>query len=173
MARPSRPDRAATSPEGESRAIAWLREFRPSGSALAVLALLVAALVVLAPSLKIYFEQRQQIARLEAEVADAQSQVDELGEEIARWEDPAYIEAQARDRLYYVFPGDYSYLVVGDDGAPEPTDELPISDEIQTTRVDWLRGLLGSVFEAGLTEQTPEQLGDEGKLDSPEQGAAG
>ena len=47
---------------------------------------------------------------------EAQADVDELEAEIARWDDPAYIEAQARDRLYYVFPGDRSYLVVGDDG---------------------------------------------------------
>ena len=151
----------------ESRSTAWLREFRPSGFALGVLSLVVGALVVLAPSLKNFVEQRQEIARLEEAVREAQADVDELEAEIARWDDPAYIEAQARDRLYYVFPGDRSYLVVGDDGLLEPSDDLPISDQIQTTRVDWLRSLLGSVYEAGLTELSPSELDESGQLDSP------
>lgn len=151
----------------QSRAAAWLREFRPNGAALVALGLVVAALVVLAPSLKTFFEQRQQIARLEAEVAAAQTEVDELGAEISRWADPVYVEAQARDRLYYVFPGERSYLVVGEQGRSESSDELPISDEIQTTRIDWLHSLLGSVFEAGLTDLPPDELADEGMLDSP------
>ena len=153
----------------ESRSTAWIREFRPSGFALGVLALVVGALVVLAPSLKNFVEQRQEIARLEAAVREAQADVDQLEAEIARWDDPAYIEAQARDRLYYVFPGDRSYLVIGDDGIPASSEELPISDQIQTTRVDWLRALLGSVFEAGLTELTPSELDESGNLDSPRQ----
>jgi len=154
----------------ESRAAAWLREVRPSGAALVALGLIVAALVVLAPSLKTFVEQRQQIAQLEADVADAQDQVDELGAEIARWADPAYIEAQARDRLYYVFPGERSYLIVGEQGIQESSDELPISDELQTTRIDWLQGLAASVFAAALTDLAPDGLTDAGMLDSPNVG---
>jgi len=164
-----RAERVPVAMPAESRAAAWLREFRPSGAVLAALGLVVAALVVLAPSLKTFFEQRQEIARLEAEVAAAQQQVDELGAEITRWSDPAYVESQARDRLYYVFPGERSYLVVGDEGASAQSDQLPISDEIQTTRIDWLRSLLGSVYAAGLTDLPPEQLADEGMIDSPRQ----
>ena len=55
----------------------------------------------------------------------------------------------------------------GDDGLLEPSDDLPISDQIQTTRVDWLRSLLGSVYEAGLTELSPNELDESGQLDSP------
>lgn len=157
----------------EPRAAAWLREFRPSGFAIAVLMLIVACLVVLAPSLKTFVEQQQQIARLQQDVRDAQREVDDLTVEIARWDDPAYIEAQARDRLYYVYPGDHSYLVVGDSGLLESGQELPISDEIQTQRVDWLRAILGSVYEAGLTEKTPEELDTENRLDSPVQQGSG
>ncbi len=148
------------------RAAAWLRNFRLSGFALTVLALIVAALVVLAPQLKTLVEQRQQIAQLEAEVERAQQELDEIDAEVARWSDPAYIEAQARDRLYYVYPGDTAYLLLDDRDAPVAPDEQPISDSIQTTRVDWMSALLSSVYAAGLTDATPEQL------DSP-QGSAG
>ena len=68
--------------------------------------------------------------------------MDELNDEVARWEDPAYIETQARERLYYVLPGDVSYLVVGDAGATVGEEQAPVSDEIQTTQTDWMGALL-------------------------------
>src|SRR4051794_32997275 len=92
-------------PENPGRPTAWLRNFRLSGFALSLLLLIVAALVVLAPRLKTLVEQQQQIAELKQSVADARTSVDQLGDQVARWSDPAYIEAQARDRLYYVYPG--------------------------------------------------------------------
>ena len=33
-----------------------------------------------------------------------------------RWQDPVYIRSQARDRLYYVLPGEVSYLVMDSEG---------------------------------------------------------
>ena len=142
----------------ESRPAAWLRSFRLSGFALSLLLLIVAALVVLAPSLKTFVEQRQQIAQLQAQVDDAKNAVTDLKGEVDRWKDPAYIESQARNRLYYVYPGDISYLVIGQTSAPTTSDGQPISNKIQTTKVDWMRSLLSSVYTAGLTQQTPEQL---------------
>jgi len=142
----------------ESRPAAWLRSFRLSGFALSLLLLVVAALVVLAPSLKTLVEQRQQIAELQSQLDQAKGAVKDLKGQLDRWKDPAYIESQARDRLYYVFPGDISYLVIGEDTGKATVDGQPISDKIQTTRVDWMRSLLASVYTAGLTEQTPSQL---------------
>jgi cell division protein FtsB len=169
MARAQRPPRERTRKlpvvlPDEARAASWLRNFRLSGFALSMLLLVVAALVVLAPSLKTLVEQRQQIAALEQSVIDAQADVDGLNSEIDRWSDPAYIEAQARDRLYYVYPGDITFLVIGGDDSDLDEGGLPISDEIQTTQVDWVRALLSTVYEAGLTEATPDQL------ESPQQG---
>lgn len=153
----------------EPRAAAWLRNFRLSGFALSMLLLIVAALVVLAPNLKTFIEQRQQIAALQQSVIDAQADVDVLNAEIDRWSDPAYIEAQARDRLYYVYPGDITFLVIGDESLALDEGGLPISDEIQTTQVDWVRALLSTVYEAGLTDATPAQLGGS-QVESPQQG---
>lgn len=149
----------------ESRPAAWLRSFRLSGFALSLLLLVVAALVVLAPSLKTLVEQRQQIAELQTQVDQAKGAVKDLKGELGRWKDPAYIESQARNRLYYVFPGDVSYLVIGEGSTSTARDGQPISDKIQTTKVDWMNSLLASVYVAGLTEQTPSQL------QAPTQGA--
>jgi cell division protein FtsB len=152
----------------ESRPAAWMRNFRLSGFALSLLLLVVATLVVLAPSLKTLVEQRQQIAELQTQLAQANGAVKGLKGEVDRWKDPAYIESQARNRLYYVFPGDVSYLVIGEGGTrPTTGDGQPISDKIQTTQVDWMRSLLSSVYTSGLTEQTPSQL------EAPTQGGGG
>ena len=151
----------------ESRPAAWLRSFRLSGFALSLLLLIVAALVVLAPSLKTLVEQRQQIAELQTQLDQAKGAVTDLKGELDRWKDPAYIEAQARNRLYYVFPGDISYLVIGEASGTNTADGQPISDKIQTTKVDWMGSLLSSVYTAGLTEQTPSQL------QAPTQGTGG
>ena len=158
MARSGKTVRVPVAMPEESRPAAWLRSFRLSGFALSLLLLVVAALVVLAPSLKTLVEQRQQIAELQTELDQAKGAVKDLKGELDRWKDPAYIESQARDRLYYVFPGDISYLVIGENTGPATQDGQPISDKIQTTKVDWMRSLLSSVYTAGLTEQTPTQL---------------
>src|SRR5690606_20720191 len=113
-------------PEQSERA-SWLRSIRLSGFAIVALVVLVLTVVVLAPSLKILVEQRQQLAALEAEVRAQQEGVEDLTEEKARWDDPSYIEAQARERLNYVYPGEISFLVI-DDGETVTTDDgQPIS----------------------------------------------
>ena len=136
----------------------WMRSMRLSGFTFVMLFVLVLAIVVLAPSLRTLVAQQNQIAELRQAVEDKKNQVDELEGDIARWEDPAYIEAQARDRLVYVYPGDYTYLVI-DDGQTITTDDgAPISDDIQTTEVDWVRGLLGSLVTAGTTTDDADTL---------------
>lgn len=145
----------------ESPAGSWLRGFRMSGFTLTVLFLVIAGLVVLAPSLKVLVEQRAQIAELEQEKAEAENTVAELQEEVDRWSDPSFLKAQARDRLLYAFPGDITYLVI-DDGAPAPEgDGLAISDEIQSGQVDWMRSVLGSVMSAGLADPEPQPAPEE------------
>jgi cell division protein FtsB len=136
----------------------WMRSMRLSGFTFVMLFIIVLAVVVLAPSLRTLVEQQNQLVELRQAVEDKKNSVNDLKGDIARWDDPAYIEAQARDRLVYVYPGDYTYLVI-DDGKTVTTDDgAPISDDIQTTKVDWVRGLLGSIVTAGTTTETAETL---------------
>lgn len=136
----------------------WLRTIQLRGFTVVVLVLIILLVIVLAPSLRILIEQRQTIAALERELADAKESVKNLTEDVARWEDPAYIVTEARDRLYWVFPGEYSYLVIDDTGAQSGSDGVPISDEIQTTQVDWVQSMLSSIYTAGLTDAAPADL---------------
>ena len=148
---------AVSLPE-ESAPERWLRTIRLSGFTVLMLSLLVLAIIVLAPNLRVFIEQRQQIVALQQAVDSAQQSVDELDKNVARWGDPAYIKSQARERLFYVFPGEVSYLVIGDGGAVVSSNALPISDQIQTTKVDWANTLLSSIFTAGLTDAPPADL---------------
>jgi hypothetical protein len=42
----------------------------------------------------------------------AQAEVDDLDAQLERWDDSAFVVAQARERLAYVFPGETPYRVV-------------------------------------------------------------
>ncbi|MFC0682333.1 septum formation initiator family protein [Lysobacter korlensis] len=152
-----------------SAAGSWLRGFRMSGFTLTVLFLVIAGLVVLAPSLKVLVEQRAQIAELEREKAEAERTVAQLQEEVDRWSDPSFLKAQARDRLLYAFPGDITYLVIDDALPTQEGDGLPISDEIQTGQVDWVRSVVGSVMSAGLSDPEPQPAESEEAAESENQ----
>ena len=143
----------------ESAAESWLRGIRLSGFSILVLALVVLSIVVLAPSLRMLIEQRQEIAQLEASLEEQRQTVEDLQEQRARWDDPAYIKAQARDRLFYVMPGEYPYLIIDDVAAGETADPKPASTGIEETKVDWASSLLSSYFAAGLSDAP---VGDQG-----------
>jgi cell division protein FtsB len=155
---PPRAPRARGEQKPERAPEPWFRSIRMSGFTVVILGLVMLTVVVLAPSLRILIEQRQTIAALQAVLDEKQQSVAELQKDVARWQDPAYIEAQARERLYYVYPGEYSYLVIDDTGAHSSTGDVPISTDIQTTRVDWVKSLLSSLYTAGLTDATPADL---------------
>jgi len=158
MARRVRAKKVAVSLPEESAPDHWLRTIRFSGFTVLMLGLLILAVMVLAPNLRILIEQQQNIARLQTQVDEAQESVDALNENVARWDDRAYIESQARDRLYYVYPGEVSYLVTGDAAAITTNDGLPVSAKIQTTKIDWVQTLVSSIYTAGLTDDAPGGL---------------
>ena len=137
----------------------WLRGLRLSGFSFVMMGILVLAVVVLAPSVRTYAEQRQQIDELSNTVAAQQDSVDDLKAERERWNDRTFVTTQARDRLSYVLPGDISFLVINDTGASVDgaADTAPISTAIQDTDVDWVDSVFRSVMTAGLAPQEAAQ----------------
>jgi hypothetical protein len=137
-----------------------------------MMGVLVLAVVVLAPSIAAYAAQRQQIAELRADVARQEAEVARLTEERERWNDETFIVTQARERLYYVLPGEVSYLVIDDrDPATATTADRAVSAEVTEARGDWMQTMLRSVMTAGLApsatdaaEPTPD---DPGPTDQP------
>lgn len=118
-----------------------------------MLGLVVLAAFVLVPTIGTYVDQRQRIAALEAAVEVSRQDVAELEAQRDRWTDPAYITTQARERLYYVRPGEVVYLV--DDDLPPalvPQERAPVSDDVEQTRTDWMAQMVRSVTVAGMAQ---------------------
>lgn len=115
----------------------------------AVLALVLAALVIsYASSLRAWSEQRSELAELRAEQAQRLERVEELEQKLRRWRDPAYVEAQARERFGWVMPGEVGYVVVGPEETAPPTDGAARRPRSPAPR-SWWRDLWRSVEEAG------------------------
>ena len=131
----------------------WLGGIRLSGFMVIMLGLVVLAAFVLVPTIGTYVDQRQRVAALEAAVQVSREEVAELERQRDRWQDPAYITTQARERLYYVRPGEVVYLV-DNDLPPElaPQEQEPVSDEVEQAQTDWMSQLVRSVTEAGLAQ---------------------
>jgi len=68
--------------------------------------------VLVAPTLRAYLQQRSDIDAMRDKVAQQRVTVEELQAEQARWEDAAYVEQQARTRLKFVKVGEKSYTVI-------------------------------------------------------------
>ena len=87
-------------------------------TARAIIAIVVLAVVMIsfANSLRVWYIQSGDLATAQSEIEQRTARVAELQSELARWDDPAYVKAQARARLGWVMPGDVGYRVVGEDG---------------------------------------------------------
>jgi cell division protein FtsB len=80
----------------------------------AILLLAVASVMVaVALPLKLWLGQRGDIAKLTAATHRTEARLGQLNAERKRWKDPGYVEAQARQRLHYVVPGQKTYIVLG------------------------------------------------------------
>ncbi len=147
--RPARP--VAARPAPAAAAVAERPRSRLTGRA-AVLVLVLAVLMVsYASSLRAYLQQRAHINDLKSQIAEHEANIDSLESEKDRWEDPAYVAKQARERLGYVMPGEKTYLVLGEDGSPlEPASHLQDpSTVISTTQTPWWSDGWASVELAG------------------------
>ncbi|WP_149202314.1 FtsB family cell division protein [Actinotalea subterranea] len=119
------PGRArAAGRQGRAARAAQSRDERPGRAgqlarllSVRALVLSVVALVgftMLFPTVRAYLGQRAELDALAAQVAHAEQVEADLQAELTRWDDPAYVAAQARDRLAYVRPGETSYRVIED-----------------------------------------------------------
>ena len=117
------------------------------------------------PRISDYIVMQTQINQLQAKLDAAKENLENITEEKKRWDDPVYIRAQARDRLFYVVPGEISYLVLDADGLnlsdtsgtvgallAKKKNSSDFSQTIGTTKKDWAKGLVQSVIRAGLEQ---------------------
>lgn len=111
-------------------------------------ALVCGLVLLLAYPVSEYLDQHRQIADLRQDIADKKASVAALAEQKLRWEDPAYVEQQARGRLNYVMPGDTVYIVVGPNDTADPAPPPPPPADSATPPDSWYDGLRESIEDA-------------------------
>ena len=114
--------------------------------------ILVFLAVLLASSVAAWFGQRSDIAALQDQVQAQQADVEALRAERERWNDPAYVEQQARERLKFVRPGERAFTVLD----PEPADgSAPVLEGPGAGDVEPLRPWYDTVWQSVRTADAP------------------
>jgi cell division protein FtsB len=123
-----------------------------TGRALVLGAVLILLAVVLAPPLHRYLGARGALQQAEQQRGEDQRQLAALRHQLARWDEPAYIEQQARDRLQFAMPGDTVYVVI------RPGEKTGVGGQqqrdtqaVQIPGGTWNERLWGSVLTADST----------------------
>lgn len=116
--------------------------------ALVVLSLVVVLALSYANTLRIFISQQNDLGVAAAQIRERSDQIAQLQDELDRWNDPAYVRAQARERLGWLLPGEVGYRVVGPDGKPlaggvviDSQAKLPAGEHRQM----WFDRMWGSV----------------------------
>ena len=136
-----------------------------NGQAVVLILLVVFAVITLFPKAQLWYEQRVIAADLAAKNEQTRKNLIQMKEDLKRWDDPVYIRAQARNRLFYVMPGEISFTVMDADKF-NPNDSsktvgaalaaarnsTSLSKKISTTKSNWTENLVETVVRAGLEE---------------------
>jgi cell division protein FtsB len=144
------------------------RRPRLTGRSLILVLVLAVLAVSYASSMKAYLQQRAHIAELKAQIAERSDSIDALEREKRRWDDEAYVRAQARERFGYLMPGETAYVVLDEDGEPiETRSELHDPGQVLREPPEaWWQDAWSSVELAG---NPPKQRGlaPASELDAP------
>ncbi|HRA76418.1 MAG TPA: septum formation initiator family protein [Propionicimonas sp.] len=115
------PEPAATVPTADGPGLGARLLHRGRGITRRALVLVVVVVLLglsYVSSLRIFVAQQHDLAVADQQIAERSAEIARLESELARWDDPAYVKAQARDRLGWVLPGETGYRVIGEDGKP-------------------------------------------------------
>jgi cell division protein FtsB len=133
--------------------------------ALVIAAIVVFGAVTLFGKVQLWYEQRVIAADLVYQNEQTRKSLIQMKEDLKRWDDPVYIRAQARNRLFYVMPGEISFTVMDFDKV-NPNDlsgtvgaalaaarnTTSLSKNVSTTKSNWTENLVETVVRAGLEE---------------------
>lgn len=138
---PAKPASAGTGPQLTTRAVVLL----------SVVLLLIASYTT---TLHAWWQQRSEIQSTKAEIVMRKQAIVDLEDQMDRWDDPAYVKQQAKERFGWVSPGEVGYRVIGSDGKVQGADVPTLDAPAEAPEPAWYDKLWGSVKEAG-KEPTP------------------
>jgi len=115
---------------------------------------LLVAFVLVYPTLGSYLGTRTEVQQLRVERDAAAEENADLEAELKRWDDDAYIIAQARERLSFVMPGETAFVVVDPQIVPEAvvTDDGAVLQAADGATRPWYATVWESVQVAGELE---------------------
>jgi hypothetical protein len=118
----------------------------------AILVFAVAVVIVaVALPLKIWLGQRGDIASLVTQTHQTQVRLGRLTTKDQRWQNPNYVESQARKRLHYAMPGQPTHVLLG---RPAPKAQAEADRQHAVTVGPWYSEFWQSVETAGTTTAT-------------------
>ena len=117
----------------------------------ATLLLLVAA--ASAPNLRDYVGQQAELVAVEDELAARQARVADLEDQLERWQDPAFVAQQARQRFGFVMPGEVGYIVLDPPTAADANPSVVAAEEGAAVDRAWFGSLWASIEQAGAEVQ--------------------
>ena len=139
---------------------------RLNSVSVSVILVIVLGTYLISPDVQSYLNQRREIVEMEQSIQLAKDAVVDMQAERDRWQDPVYIRSQARDRLYYVLPGEVSYLVMDSEGLDfsdtsntvgallaQQRNADEISLEVSAAKANWVDSLLESLLRSAM--ETP------------------
>lgn len=119
-----------------------------SGRSIALLVVTLVAAILVTPTLRVFLNQQAELTGVQTEIEQQRELQGELTAQIKRWEDPAYVQQQARDRLNLVMPGEKKYMVIGGEAALPETAEAASDPGAVNPDMPWADGLWDSVVRA-------------------------
>jgi cell division protein FtsB len=144
------------------------RMLRLNGVSVSVILVIIIGAYLISPDVQSYLNQRREIVEMEQSIQNAKDAVVDMQAERDRWQDPVYIRSQARDRLYYVLPGEVSYLVMDSEGLDfsdtsntvgallaEQRNTDDISLEVSAAKANWVDSLLEVLLRSAM--ETPAE----------------
>ncbi len=146
-----------------------VRMLKLNSVSVSLIAVIVLGSFLVAQDVQTFLNQRREIVEMEQSIELARQSVEDMEAERDRWQDPVYIRSQARDRLYYVLPGEVSYLVMNAEGMDfsdtsgtlgeilakrRSADE--ISQEVMAAKDNWVDSLMESFLRAALDTPVDE-----------------
>ena len=160
--RAQREQAEARKKQGRAKPLILQQDLASTGILIAVI---LTVLIAIAVPLRNYYEGRSEIARAQASIEALQQRKDELEADIARHEDPVYVEQEARRRLGVLAEGESAWRIID----PRMTQNPTITSEEAPDDRDWHQFLWDSLREIPEVE-TPEAEAPE-PAEQPEQPA--
>ncbi|PZR54266.1 septum formation initiator family protein [Xylanimonas oleitrophica] len=85
---------------------------------------LLIAVVLLVPTARAALQQSMELNRLRSDLEQHQAEAARLDRELQRWEDDAFVESQARQKLQFVMPGDRVWRTIGGEELVDDVDPV-------------------------------------------------